>query len=127
MTDKGPLNKGWVGFDFDGTLCQFPYPDGLPYGPNQPKMVGILRNFIAAGAAVKIVTARASDPYTRASVNDWLRKNDFPAIPITDKKDWTMLALFDDRAITVDPITGEVMTDIDSVSRMLKGAFPDGE
>lgn len=113
--------RPWVGFDFDGTLTQFPYAEGLPCGPDHPKMINVLKTFIDNGVICKIVSARAAIPYLKKGIEMWLADHGLPCLQVTDKKDFMMMALFDDRAITVNPYTGEVETNPDEVSRMMFG------
>lgn len=54
-------NKSWVGFDLDGTLAKYegwkgPESIGEPIAP----MIDLVKDYLAAGTEVRIVTARAS-------------------------------------------------------------------
>lgn len=100
-------HHGWIGVDFDGTLAthepgQFPEV-GEPLMP----MVERVRAWLAEGRDVRIMTARADYEQHRYPVvlfcRRWFGRN----LPITDRKDFQMLELWDDRAIQVDSQTGE--------------------
>lgn len=117
--------KPWVGFDFDGTLCAYPYYEPAKHGPNLIRMVAVLKQFIKQGVKCKIVTARAAYPHQKDVVENWMRENEISQngvlLEVTDKKDYMMFALFDDRAITVNPVTGEVESNPAEVARMIGG------
>lgn len=117
--------KPWVGFDFDGTLCVYPYYEPATHGANLERMVTTLRAFIDQGIKCKIVTARAAFPHQKKVVEDWMRENgisqDGAPLEVTDKKDYMMVCLFDDRAVTINPVTGECETNPAEVARMIGG------
>jgi hypothetical protein len=50
---------------------------------------------------VKIMTARAGDPVGVAATQAWLKTHGLPELEVTDKKDFGMIELWDDRAIQV--------------------------
>jgi hypothetical protein len=88
---------GWIGVDFDGTLAE-----GHAFCPAVPAMVKRVQEWIRVGIEVRIVTARAADPSEVAKVRKWLDRNGLPAgLPITDRKDYDMIELWDDRAVRV--------------------------
>lgn len=93
----------WIGVDFDGTLAK-----GLG-GEPVSKMVDKILGWIDAGIEVRIVTARGSCEDDREEVRAWLREHGLPMLEVTDKKDYQMLQLYDDRARQVLPDTGEVV------------------
>lgn len=99
----------WIGFDFDGTLVKMPTPRDYPrnYGPDIEPMVKFLKLCYEAGAECRIVTARGADPANRAIVLGWLDAHGLGQVPITDKKDFDMGCLIDDRAVSVRTDTGE--------------------
>lgn len=114
-------SKGWIGVDLDGTLAVSPKTYDVPHkiGEPIPKMVSRVKMWLANGIDVRIVTARASGPYTDWMGNDstreevlgevswWLKENIGQVLPIQAHKDMYMIQLWDDRAIQVVPNTGE--------------------
>lgn len=92
--------SGWIGVDFDGTLAK-----GLGGEPVEA-MMNRVRNWLEQGIEVRIVTARGSTQKDRAYVEEWLQRHGLPALVVTDKKDYQMLQLWDDRAVGVIPDTG---------------------
>lgn len=97
----------WVGFDFDGTLAD------KELNP-VPRIIKALRQLLQQGIPCKIVTARADrsrlEYHQRIrKVQDFLENNDLPPLEITNEKDTDMLALFDDRAISVEQNSGEIL------------------
>jgi hypothetical protein len=109
------MNKYWVGFDFDGVLVEFPGP-GEPYGRDIPTMVNLLRLFIENGRQVKILSARAGNPASKAIVQDWLEYHNID-IQITDKKDFSLACIIDDLAVTSR--AGELLTPLDTINTIL--------
>jgi len=110
------MNQYWVGFDFDGTLVEFPAP-GEPHGRDIPTMVNLLRLFLDNGIQVKIFSARARNPVSKSIVQFWLDSRGLQNVPITDTKDFFMAALFDDLAITSR--AGTLLTPIPIVNTIL--------
>jgi hypothetical protein len=56
------LPQGWIGTDFDGTLCTYDGWRGeLIFGQPVPAHVERVRAWLAAGQEVRIVTARVND------------------------------------------------------------------
>jgi len=95
----------WVGFDFDGTISSTdnkghfepPYPLGEPI----PKMIVTVKSLLAAGVAVKIFTARASEPANIPAIQDWTERHGLGRLEVTDRKDFNLIRFFDDRAISI--------------------------
>jgi hypothetical protein len=111
--------RGWIGVDLDGTLAHWEQwgPDlhiGAPIAP----MVARVRDWLDAGYNVKIMTARIGDhPLCRTTreerikaISDWTREHIGTRLEVTDVKDFQMLELWDDRAVQVEPNTGEPVT-----------------
>jgi hypothetical protein len=104
----------WYGVDFDGTLCVYGGPrEGQPV----PAMVERVQRWLRSGKEVRIVTARvaSSNPpedvaRERARIESWCAVHIGQALPVTAEKDYGMLELWDDRAVTVKANTGEVLT-----------------
>lgn len=106
--------NGWIGVDLDGTLAWY---DGWK-GPSNigepiPVMVNRVKQWIAQGREVRILTARvcaAQKPEDReaatAAVNAWCEKHLGLRLPLTSEKDWGMVELWDDRCVQLIPNTG---------------------
>lgn len=101
--------NGWIGVDLDGTLAVYDGWKGPDHiGEPIPKMVERVRLWVSEGRQVKIFTARvASDlPESYVPITNWmLEVFGFP-LPITCKKDYGMIELWDDRAVQLIPNTG---------------------
>jgi hypothetical protein len=69
-------------------------------------MLRRVQAWTAQGMKVKIVTARAGDPVGLAATQAWLLQNGLGTLEVTDRKDFGMLELWDDRAIQVVHNTG---------------------
>lgn len=100
--------SGWIGVDFDKTLAFFDggYTAGR-LGKPIPKMMDRVKAWIQRGIEVRIVTARACDPDECVKVQDWLERQGLPRLKVTNMKDFAMIELWDDAAITVVRNTGE--------------------
>jgi hypothetical protein len=99
--------SGWIGVDFDGTLAEYHgYVPGGRFGEPIPLMMERVRGWVAERVTVKIVTARAADPDEARKVQDWCEQHGLPRLEVTDKKDFAMIELWDDRAVTVEFNTG---------------------
>ena len=98
-----PANQqGWIGVDLDGTLAEATAWQGMDHiGPPVPLMMRRVRLWLDRGLRVKIMTARAGDPVGVAATQAWLKANGLPELEVTDKKDFGMIELWDDRAIQV--------------------------
>lgn len=104
-------DKRWIGVDLDGTLAQYTDWRGSTWiGAPIPQMLRRVKQWLAKGWTVKILTARAKDTESREAVELWLRMHGIGGLEITDCKDYHMIALFDDRAVTVEPNTGRAQT-----------------
>ncbi len=102
------FRMGWIGVDLDGTLAHytgFQGPDVI--GEPIPLMMSRVRAWIEAGIEVRIFTARASVPSAIPAVREYLEKHGIGQLAITNKKDFKMIQLWDDRAIQVEINTGK--------------------
>lgn len=106
--------KGWVGVDLDGTLAYYDGWKGETHvGKPIPAMVKIVRDILEGGALdVRVFTARVSGDdaeevaaVTKA-IQTWCIEHIGQSLPVTCKKDYQMVGLYDDRAIQVIPNTG---------------------
>lgn len=112
-----PPTKGdqWIGVDLDGTLAHY---DGFKgktvIGAPVPAMVDRIKQSIADGNKVKILTARVSeDPggEARKAIEDWTEKHLGKRLEVTDVKDSHMTHLYDDRAVPVERNTGKLLAE----------------
>ena len=101
---------GWVGFDLDGTLAQYHgWQGGEHIGEPIPSMVAELIRWREDGYEVRIMTARACDPEQVPFVQDWCQKHLGFVPEVTNKKDYGMIRLYDDRAVAVESNTGRTL------------------
>lgn len=101
------MTAGWIGVDFDGTLSEYHgYIGAKRFGPPVPAMFERVRDWVASGITVKIMTARAADPDEAKAVQDWCELHGLPRLEVTDRKDYGMIELWDDRAVSVEKNTG---------------------
>lgn len=116
MSRIGP-DEDWIGVDLDGTLALYTGWHGLNHiGEPIPIMVKRVKQWLAEGKNVRIMTARvARSPsrpaeedveITRAAVKAWCLKHIGAELEVTNQKDFSMLELWDDRAVQVIPNTG---------------------
>lgn len=115
--------QGWVGVDLDGTLAMYTgqiYDVGEPI----PLMVARVKQMIAAGKDVRIMTARVgggkgkfdfggTDEFITtqvALIENWCLRNLGKVLPITASKDFKMVELYDDLARRVIYNTGVLCT-----------------
>ena len=102
--------QGWVGVDLDGTLAFYDGWKGPGHiGDPIPLMAARVKRWLELGMDVRIVTARAARPEEAALVAQWCEVHLGKALPVTDKKDYGMVALWDDRAVAVESNTGIVV------------------
>ena len=101
---------GWIGVDLDGTLAEYHGWKGLEeIGKPIPKMVERVKYWRSKGIVVKIFTARVGSPdYSPTGIEAWCRRHIGEVLPITDRKDFEMVQLWDDRCIQVRTNTGEI-------------------
>lgn len=114
---RAPLKKvpkGWVGFDFDGTLGFYdgwkgPDHQGAPIEP----MVALLKELLAIGVECRIMTARWCDvdrrKHIQKAMDAWCAIHVGQTLAITNEKDYSMIAIIDDRAIAVEKNTGRIL------------------
>ena len=108
---KNYQDKGWIGFDLDGTLAEYEPGQGIStIGKPIPKMVERLKRHIKQGYEVKIFTARGGNPQQAEMVKEWLRTNKLPDLEVTDRKDYRMVKVYDDRAVVVEANTGKILS-----------------
>jgi len=119
--------QGWIGVDLDGTLAEYHgWVNTFHIGAPIPRMVARVRQWLSEGKDVRIFTARVDggevgeaygvDPATVARykdvasitsmINDWCLLHIGHKLPVTCKKDYGMIELWDDRCVQVIPNTG---------------------
>lgn len=118
--------SGWIGVDLDGTLAHYDgWVSEKHIGDPVPAMLFRVKKWLADGKDVRIFTARvdggqvailAGDPLgtkfqdvdaVRRVIEDWCLLHIGQVIPVTNKKDYGMIELWDDRAIRVQANHGE--------------------
>ena len=101
---------GWIGVDLDGTLAEYHgWVDGGKIGKPIPKMVARVKKWLKEGKAVKVFTARVhldSDGSERWRIKAWCKEHLGQDLEVTNKKDYGMIELWDDRAVEVQRNTG---------------------
>lgn len=90
---------GWIGVDLDGTLAHYERDSFSEDRVGKPitAMVDKVKTWLAEGREVRIFTARKPSP----AIRRWSKENLGRVLPITNVKDWEMIALYDDRAVGV--------------------------
>jgi hypothetical protein len=108
--------KGWIGVDLDKTLAKYDEWVSVDHvgAPIMP-MVMRVRRWLADGKKVKIMTARVSGHHgdlekVKAPIEAFCMENFGEVLEITNVKDFGMIELWDDRSVSVEPNTGEVIT-----------------
>lgn len=110
-----PINqRKWIGVDFDGTLSKDNAWRDDPYsvGDPVPLMVKRVKEWLAQGFEVRMLTARLSPlshtsevprdmARMRAALDAWCLEHLGQTIPLTNAKDGLMDVLWDDRAVRV--------------------------
>lgn len=128
-------HRGWIGVDLDGTLAEYDGWQGIDHiGAPIPPMQRLVKFLLRAGADVRIFTARMQEPDAEVYINAWSLKHFGRVLPATNRKDFGMALLLDDRAYRVGFNTGEfaqttptVMDLLAAVGRHWKGSAPDPE
>lgn len=105
------MSDDWIGVDLDSTLAY--YEPGTWKGPKHigapiPLMVNRIKRWRAQGRTVKIFTARVCDPEAVPFIEAWCLEHVGEVLPVTNVKDYSMIALFDDRAFHIVPNTGRL-------------------
>ena len=110
---SGDSDDSWLAVDLDGTLAE--YSDwSTEIGVPVPKMIQRVRQWVAEGKEVRVLTVRGSvDGEGEASkykqlirVYDWVKEHIGTPLEVTHKKDPLMKKLYDDRVQRVEANTG---------------------
>lgn len=120
-------NEGWVGFDFDRTLAVYHHHMYPALGDPIPGIVDLAKRILGHGYEIRLVTARVCDVLLyryeqgdrspevirdqeqRKSLGEWLFSVFGMVITVTNRKDFKMICLYDDRAKEVVPNTGALV------------------
>lgn len=117
---KNEYTSGWIGVDLDGTLAEYHGWKGERHiGKPIPAMVDRVKAWIDRGIEVRILTARASKAAIEeglefdwdasiAAIEKWCVEVFGIKIQITAEKDFHMIELWDDRAVSVEFNTGKI-------------------
>jgi len=104
---------GYIAVDLDGTLSKYHgFKGKTVIGPPVPKMVARVKRWLANGEDVRIFTARIDsdhDGSTKKAIEEWSKKYLGQVLPVINKKDEHMKALFDDRAVQVERNDGTIL------------------
>lgn len=104
---------GWIGVDLDGTLAYYDKWVGDSHiGAPVPKMLERVKRWLAEGQEVRIMTARARSAVAVKAIEAWCLVHVGQVLAVTDRKDYQMVQLWDDRCVQVRPNTGERVTDL---------------
>lgn len=112
-------SSGWIGVDLDGTLARYTGWRGETHiGEPIEAMVSRVKQWRSSGIDVRIFTARVADAAlnldgSRHEVNavveaiqNWCMEHIGEVLPVTNRKDFAMVELWDDRCVQVVPNTG---------------------
>lgn len=105
---------GWIAVDLDGTLAFYDGWKGIEHiGDPIPHMLERVRRWLERGADVRIFTARVIEgPEAIGYIKQWCEKHLGVELPVTNIKDFSMIQLWDDRAVGVEQNTGEVTSGV---------------
>ena len=114
-----PQNR--IGFDLDRTLAKFKLEQGDLYDPTVigepiPRMVNVAKEHMRRGDVVVIFTARVHPDHgeeavlSERAIKDWCLNVFGCELEVTCMKDPQMKRIYDDRAVSVEPNTGNITT-----------------
>lgn len=109
-------DKGWYGFDLDGTLFRYE-GDHSVIGPPLKKgdAFKVLKKYVAQGKKCKIVTARVAEgssvqiKHEIKAIQDLTQKYFGKRLEVVSGKDTNMIKLYDDKAVAVQNNTGNLI------------------
>lgn len=114
----GQAHEEWIGVDFDGTLAFYDHWRGCDHcGDPIAPMVERVKQWLAEGRNVRIVTARVYAPHNKpgrqreaaaslVAIQNWCHEQFGTLLPVTCVKDFAMIELWDDRCVQVEKNTG---------------------
>jgi hypothetical protein len=125
--------NGWIGVDLDRTLAVYHHGMYPEIGEPVPEMLERVKRWLSEGWQVRIVTARVDDVVDqnherndfgmestcdedkaqRAKIEKWCLEHIGQKLMVTNRKDYRMICLYDDRAVTVSANTGGVYAEFD--------------
>lgn len=109
----------WIGFDLDGTIARYDgWVDMGVIGEPIPSMIALIRSYLEQGVEVRIVTARAADRIGINAVRNWTEAHIGQALTVTDRKDFEMVVLYDDRVIQVEKNTGVIINNQNTANQL---------
>jgi hypothetical protein len=109
--------KGYIGVDFDGTLATYDrYRGPLVLGEPIKLMVERVKEWLRQGKNVKIFTARVSPDHSendistsKIAIQKWCKNNIGQELEVTCIKYPNMYEFWDDKAVSVEKNTGEII------------------
>ena len=100
-----------IGVDLDGTLALYDgYAGAYHIGEPVPDMLKRVKWWVENKIEIKIFTARAAHPEQHPGIKAWCVKYIGVELEITNTKDWTMIELWDDRCVSIEPNTGRILS-----------------
>jgi len=124
------MKNGWYAVDLDGTLAEYHgWVNTFHIGPPIPAMAERVKLWLAEGKDVRIFTARVDGGEVGAAmgvdeatvqryrdveaitkmIQDWTEEHIGQRLPVTCKKDYGMICLYDDRCVQVELNTGRLI------------------
>lgn len=103
---------GWIGVDLDGTLAHHEGFTAGKIGAPVPRMLARVKRWLAEGIEIRIFTARIADPDRRVQakvvedIDAWCLEHIGQRLRVTNVKDFSLVELWDDRAVQVEKNTG---------------------
>lgn len=121
--------SGWIGVDLDGTLAHYGGYKGPDHiGEPVPAMLARVKKWLADGVEVKIFTARVDGgtaainlgnragadfedvEAVKKTIREWCVRHVGVALEVTNRKDYGMIELWDDRCVQVEMNTGRILS-----------------
>jgi hypothetical protein len=120
------MTRGWIGVDLDGTLARHDGKQSKRIGEPISAMVERVKIWLREGREVRIVTARAARisfhmfpcRAEKTQIEQWCLEHIGQVLQIQAHKDYSMIELWDDRAVQVQMNTGKQV----GVSRLDEGS-----
>ena len=72
-------------------------------------MLAMVKSLLEAGVTVKIFSARACEPESIPTIQEWTLRHGLGRLEVTNKKDFDLIRFFDDRAIQIVPNEGKAV------------------
>ena len=94
----------------DGTLAFYDEWRGIEHiGEPIKPMIEFVKDLVSQKKNIKIFTARASNLQSIPYIHKWLKENNLPEFEVTNKKDFGMIMLYDDRCVQVIMNSGKII------------------